>query len=92
MVRTVRTLECEAVGEILLELYTSKIGFAMSWTPGSGVDVKLLDPVHGIVAEDSFATGVVAAVEWLRDIAYDHYRDTVFPEGSDPRDPVAARP
>ena len=67
-------------------------GGGAGWTPGSGVDVELLDPVHGIVAEDSFATGVVAAVEWLRDIAYDHYRDTAFAEGSDPLDPVAASP
>ena len=92
MVRTVRALECEAVGEILLELYTSKIGFSIRWMPESGVDVKLLDPAHGVVAEDSFASGVVAAVEWLRDVAYDHYRDTAFPEASDPADPVVASP
>jgi hypothetical protein len=75
MLRTASALEFEAVGEILHELHTSKIGFSIKSTPGGGVDVKLLDPVDGILAEESFAAGVVAAVEWLRDVAYDHYRD-----------------
>ena len=95
MIRTVKALEAETVGEILRDLYTSKIGFLISYTSGGNVAVKLLDPVHGTVAEESFATGVVAAVEWLRDVAYDYYRDTAFAEvcwPADPCDAVAADP
>jgi len=95
VIRTIKALEAESVGEILRELYTSKIGFLISYTSGGNVAVKLLDPVHGTVAEESFATGVVAAVEWLRDVAYDYYRDTAFAEVCWPADPcgaVAARP
>ena len=95
MIRTVKAFEAETVGEILRELYTSKIGFLISYTPGGNVGVKLLDPVDGIVAEESFTTGVVAAVEWLREVAYDHYRDTAFAEvcwPADPCDAVAASP
>jgi hypothetical protein len=67
----------------LHELYTSKIGFSISRTPGSGIDVKLLDPAKGVAVEENSAGGVVAAVEWLRDVAYDHYRDcVVFPDGN----------
>ena len=95
MIRTVKAFEAETVGEILRELYTSKIGFLIDYTSGGTVAVKLLDPVDGIVAEESFTTGVVAAVEWLRDVAYDYYRDTAFAEvcwPADPCDAVAASP
>ena len=95
MIRTVKAFEAETVGEILRELYTSKIGFLISYTPGGYVAVKLLDPVDGIVAEESFAAGIVAAVEWLREVAYDYYRDTAFTEvcwPADPCDAVAADP
>lgn len=64
--------ELETVGKILHELSVGKIGFTISCTPGNGIDVKLLDPMHGIVAADSFGNAIVAAVEWLRDAAYDY--------------------
>lgn len=57
--------ELETVGKILHELYSSKIGFSISCTVENRSDVKLLDPLHGIVAAESFANGIVAAVEWL---------------------------
>jgi hypothetical protein len=78
----VREPELEIVGEILHELYTSKISIAISWSQDGRVDAKLLDPATGVVVKESFGGGVIAAVEWLRDVAYDHYRDcAVFPDG-----------
>lgn len=42
--------------------------------------MQLFDPLHVIVAAESFTNGIVAAFEWLRDAAYDYYRETVVAE------------
>jgi hypothetical protein len=73
--------DLDIVAKILHELYVSEIGFSIGSTPGNGIEVQLFDPLHGIVAAESFTNGIVAAIEWLRDAAYDYYHDTVFADG-----------
>jgi len=74
---SLNTNEACDIGEIIRALHESKICGGVAWAYDDVWIVTLTSMASGITLQET-VRGIDAAAEWLRNVAVEHYPDSVF--------------